>query len=145
MGNYGQTLGPTYLTSSTLFIPTDFSSTNDLGPQDPSQGKLATIIKATYPSLVTRRSSSHFPAPIYRSPTKNCALPIPKLQSSFSFPEQLTIRSSPPTPHSFCNLSASAAYSACFVLASLPCWKTWTKTSFSVRWKPRPVSSQMSS
>jgi hypothetical protein len=34
----------------------------------------------------------------HKSPVKNCVLPIPKLQSSFVFAEQVTIRSVPGTP-----------------------------------------------
>lgn len=82
---------------------------------------------------------------IYNSPVKNCALPIPKLQSSFSFLATLITRSVFGTPHSFSNRSASAAYTSCFCCALLPCWNIWMRMSFSVRGRESPVSSKMSS
>jgi len=43
----------------------------------------------------------------HKSPVKNCALPIPKLQSSLVFAEQVIIRSVPGTPQSFSTSSAT--------------------------------------
>lgn len=80
---------------------------------------------------------------IYNSPVKNCAFPCPNDQSAFSFATKLTIRSLPANPHCFSSSVASIAYSACFASGPRPCWKIWINTNFSVRVRPRPVSSQI--
>lgn len=82
---------------------------------------------------------------IYSSPVKNCALPIPKLQSSFPFVATLTTKSDFGTPHSCSKRSANAAYTSCFCSVSRPCWNIWMRISFSVRGRERPVSSKRNS
>jgi hypothetical protein len=55
----------------------------------------------------------------HNSPVKNCAFPMPKLQSSLLFAEQVTIRSVPGTPHNPSPIFAATLHTAPFSIPRL--------------------------
>lgn len=81
----------------------------------------------------------------YSVPVRNCASPIPKLQSDFVFSAQLMMRSSPLSPHTSESRSWSALYIAFFCSELRPCWKICSITNLLLRLSPRLVSSQINS